>query len=118
MDPAADGEQERLLRTAPTFTEHSGPLLGGLFGGAAPHGGASASPFPHGAPASRPPPLPLPLPPLPPRREIVERVFGTAAAPAQRVSESLDYEPVQNAVFYKRMKAAKEQKHLFGWAGV
>jgi len=53
---------------------------------------------------------------LPPTstEEIMTKVFGTKNAPTQRVSESLDYEPVQNTIFYKRMKAAKEKKHLFG----
>jgi hypothetical protein len=50
-------------------------------------------------------------------QELLTRVWGTKNAPAQRVSESLDYEPVQNTIFYKRMKAAKEKKHLFGWGG-
>jgi chloride channel 7 len=45
---------------------------------------------------------------------LVTKVFGTATAPNQRVSESLDYEPVQNKIFYERMKAAKEKRHLFG----
>jgi hypothetical protein len=52
--------------------------------------------------------------PVPTTQEILTRVFGTKNAPTQRVSESLDYEPVQNTIFYKRMKAAKEKKHLFG----
>jgi hypothetical protein len=46
---------------------------------------------------------------------LVTKVFGTATAPNQRVSESLDYEPVQNKIFYERMKAGKEKRHLFGW---
>jgi hypothetical protein len=53
----------------------------------------------------------------PSTQELLKRVFGTRYAPTQRVSESLDYEPVQNAVFYKRMKAAKEKRHLFGYDG-
>jgi hypothetical protein len=50
----------------------------------------------------------------PSTQEILTKVWGTKNAPTQRVSESLDYEPVQNSIFYKRMKAAKEKKHLFG----
>ncbi|KAF6253336.1 chloride channel [Scenedesmus sp. NREL 46B-D3] len=45
------------------------------------------------------------------------KVFGTKNAPNQRVSESLDYEPVQNKIFYERMKAAKKERHLFGYTG-
>lgn len=44
------------------------------------------------------------------------RVFGSKNAPNQRVSESLDYEPVQNKIFYERMRQAKKERHLFGWA--
>lgn len=43
---------------------------------------------------------------------LVTKVFGTKNAPSQRVSESLDYEPVQNKIFYERMKAAKEKRSL------
>ena len=50
----------------------------------------------------------------PQAQQFFTKVFGTKNAPTQRVSESLDYEPVQNAIFYKRMKAAKEHKNLFG----
>ncbi|KIZ04574.1 Chloride channel protein CLC-a [Monoraphidium neglectum] len=56
-------------------------------------------------------------PQLPSTEDILTKVFGTKNAPTQRVSESLDYEPVQNKIFYKRMKAAKEKKHLFGYTG-
>lgn len=42
------------------------------------------------------------------------RVFGSKNAPNQRVSESLDYEPVQNKIFYERMRQAKKERHLFG----
>ncbi|GBF97646.1 H(+) Cl(-) exchange transporter [Raphidocelis subcapitata] len=55
--------------------------------------------------------------PTPSAQELLTRVWGTKNAPTQRVSESLDYEPVQNAIFYKRMRAAKEKKHLFGYTG-
>jgi hypothetical protein len=57
-------------------------------------------------------------PQLPSTEDILTKVFGTKNAPTQRVSESLDYEPVQNKIFYKRMKAAKEKKHLFGYEAV
>lgn len=50
----------------------------------------------------------------PTREEIIKRVFGTPAAPPPRNTESLDYEPVQNKIFYARMKAAKDQRNLFG----
>ena len=46
---------------------------------------------------------------------LVAKVFGTKNAPNQRVSESLDYEPVQNKIFYERMRASKEKRHLFGY---
>jgi hypothetical protein len=52
----------------------------------------------------------------PSAQELLTKVWGTKNAPTQRVSESLDYEPVQNAIFYKRMRAAKEKKNLFGCA--
>lgn len=45
------------------------------------------------------------------------RVFGSKNAPNQRVSESLDYEPVQNKIFYERMQQAKKERHLFGYTG-
>lgn len=45
---------------------------------------------------------------------LVTRVFGSKNAPNQRVSESLDYEPVQNKIFYERMRQAKKERHLFG----
>lgn len=46
---------------------------------------------------------------------LMTRVFGSKNAPNQRVSESLDYEPVQNKIFYERMQQAKKERHLFGW---
>ncbi len=54
---------------------------------------------------------------VPSSDNLITKVFGTKNAPSQRVSESLDYEPVQNKIFYERMKAAKEKRHLatFGW---
>lgn len=45
---------------------------------------------------------------------LMARVFGSKNAPNQRVSESLDYEPVQNKIFYERMRQAKKERHLFG----
>jgi chloride channel 7 len=45
---------------------------------------------------------------------LMTRVFGSKNAPNQRVSESLDYEPVQNKIFYERMRQAKKERHLFG----
>lgn len=124
---ADGGEQRGLLQPSPTFTERGGGLLGALFSGAA--GGAAArtaaatstsAPSPgrafvqYGAAGGPAAVLRVAAGAVPTREQLVERVFGTSAAPAQRVAESLDYEPVQNLVFYRRMKAAKEQKHLFG----
>lgn len=45
-------------------------------------------------------------------QELLKKIVGTSQVSNQRVSESLDYEPVQNELFYKRMKAAKEKRHL------
>jgi chloride channel 7 len=45
---------------------------------------------------------------------LMTRVFGSQNVPNQRVSESLDYEPVQNKIFYERMRQAKKERHLFG----
>lgn len=45
---------------------------------------------------------------------LITRVFGSKNAPNQRVSESLDYEPVQNKIFYERMRQGKKERHLFG----
>jgi hypothetical protein len=52
-------------------------------------------------------------------QDLITKVFGTKNANNQRVSESLDYEPVQNKIFYDRIKAAKEKRHLaaFGCVG-
>lgn len=47
-----------------------------------------------------------------PAESLITKVFGTKNAANHRVSESLDYEPVQNKIFYDRMKAAKEKRHL------
>jgi hypothetical protein len=46
------------------------------------------------------------------KETIMTKVFGTSAPGNQRVSESLDYEPVQNRIFFERMKAAKTERHL------
>ncbi len=45
---------------------------------------------------------------------LMTRVFGSKNVPNQRVSESLDYEPVQNKIFYERMRQANKEKGLFG----
>ena len=43
------------------------------------------------------------------------RIVGEKTAPVNRVSESLDYEPIQNKLFYDRMKSRKEgKKKLYG----
>jgi hypothetical protein len=49
---------------------------------------------------------------------LITRVFGSRNVPNQRVSESLDYEPVQNKIFYERMRQAKKERHLFGCVAV
>jgi hypothetical protein len=43
---------------------------------------------------------------------LLNKIVGSTVASNQRVSESLDYEPVQNDLFYRRIKAAKEKRHL------
>ncbi len=45
-------------------------------------------------------------------QSLLTKVLGTKVAPNPRVTESLDYEPIQNKIFYQRMKAAKEKRHL------
>ena len=47
--------------------------------------------------------------------EFITRVVGTKNGPNVRNSESLDYEPMQNKIFYDRIKHAKEgKKKLYG----
>lgn len=47
------------------------------------------------------------------------KLVGSKAGPVSRVSESLDYEPIQNKLFYDRMKTRKEgKKKLYGWVGL
>ncbi|GFR49429.1 hypothetical protein Agub_g11486 [Astrephomene gubernaculifera] len=46
------------------------------------------------------------------------KVLGSKTAATGRVSESLDYEPIQNKLFYDRMKSRKEgKKKLYGYTG-
>ncbi|PNH06168.1 Chloride channel protein CLC-a [Tetrabaena socialis] len=48
----------------------------------------------------------------------LSKVLGTKIAATGRVSESLDYEPIQNKLFYDRMKTRKEgKKKLYGYTG-
>ncbi len=45
----------------------------------------------------------------------LSKVLGNKDAATGRVSESLDYEPIQNKLFYDRMKSRKEgKKKLYG----
>lgn len=51
-----------------------------------------------------------------PGTSFISKIVGSKAAPVNRVSESLDYEPIQNKLFYDRMKSRKEgKKKLYGW---
>ena len=46
---------------------------------------------------------------------LLAKVVGPAAPSTNRVSESLDYEPVQNRVFYHRLKMKKDgKKNIWG----
>ena len=46
---------------------------------------------------------------------LLRKVLGTKTAPTNRVSESLDYEAIQNRVYYDRIKRGKEgKKKLYG----
>lgn len=50
-----------------------------------------------------------------PATSFLSKVLGTKVAATGRVSESLDYEPIQNKLFYDRMKSRKEgKKKLYG----
>jgi len=60
------------------------------------------------APRPHPPHLHLPTP-----EEVIARVWGTAAA-GQRVSESLDYEPVQSRVQRDRCRASARHEREHG----
>jgi hypothetical protein len=44
----------------------------------------------------------------------LNKVFGSKNPPNQRVSESLDYEPIQNKIFYDRIKSTKEKRKFYG----
>lgn len=53
-----------------------------------------------------------------PGTSFISKIVGSKAAPVNRVSESLDYEPIQNKLFYDRMKSRKEgKKKLYGYTG-
>ncbi|KAG2454447.1 hypothetical protein HYH02_001466 [Chlamydomonas schloesseri] len=53
-----------------------------------------------------------------PATSFLSKVLGTKVAATGRVSESLDYEPIQNKLFYDRMKSRKEgKKKLYGYTG-
>jgi chloride channel 7 len=45
-----------------------------------------------------------------PSASLLSKVLGTKNAANNRVSESLDYEPIQNKIYYERLKAKKEGK--------
>lgn len=47
---------------------------------------------------------------------LIARVFGSKAAGNQRISESLDYEPVQNKIYFDKMKEGKGEKKIYGYA--
>lgn len=50
-----------------------------------------------------------------PDAPLLRKIIGTKQAPTNRVSESLDYEPIQNKLYYERLKAKKEgKKKLYG----
>lgn len=47
---------------------------------------------------------------------LAKAAWGTKLVANNRVSESLDYEPAQNKIFYDRMKTReKKKKSIFGW---
>eukprot|EP00197_Chlamydomonas_leiostraca_P009699 CAMPEP_0202866324 /NCGR_PEP_ID=MMETSP1391-20130828/7318_1 /ASSEMBLY_ACC=CAM_ASM_000867 /TAXON_ID=1034604 /ORGANISM="Chlamydomonas leiostraca, Strain SAG 11-49" /LENGTH=886 /DNA_ID=CAMNT_0049546257 /DNA_START=42 /DNA_END=2702 /DNA_ORIENTATION=+ len=49
---------------------------------------------------------------------LLTKVLGTKNAANNRVSESLDYEPIQNKILYDRMRAKKDgKKKLYGYTG-
>lgn len=49
---------------------------------------------------------------------LLTKVLGSKAAPVNRVSESLDYEPIQNKVFYDKLRVKKDgKKKLYGYTG-
>ena len=41
-------------------------------------------------------------------------IFGKVQSTVSRVSESLDYEPVQNELYFRRVRKNKAQRHAFG----
>lgn len=46
---------------------------------------------------------------------LLTKIVGSKTAPNNRVSESLDYEPIQNQVYFERLKIKKEgKKKLYG----
>jgi chloride channel 7 len=54
--------------------------------------------------------------PYTPGESFLSRLLGPKNPPTQRVSESLDYEPIQNKIFYDRIKESKKKKKLYGCA--
>lgn len=50
-------------------------------------------------------------------QQLLVQVVGTKNPSQQKVSESLDYEPVQNKIFYDRMKASKANRKFYGYTG-
>ncbi len=50
---------------------------------------------------------------------VLTKLIGTKAAPSNRVSESLDYEPIQNRVYQDRLRTKKDgKKKLYGCVGL
>lgn len=48
----------------------------------------------------------------------ITHVWGTKKAPTTKVSESLDYDPPQNKIFYERLEQkSKGKKKLYGYTG-
>mmetsp|Transcript_19521 Transcript_19521/g.42325 ORF Transcript_19521/g.42325 Transcript_19521/m.42325 type:complete len:908 (+) Transcript_19521:79-2802(+) len=56
--------------------------------------------------------------PAPQDANLITKVWGSSNAPATKVSESLDYETVQNKIQYERMKIKQSgKKKLYGYTG-
>lgn len=72
----------------------------------------------HHAPNGAPAPEPAPTAGGPfaaiSNNAVITKVFGTSKPVNTKVSESLDYEPVQNKLFLDRMKAGKGEKKIYG----
>jgi hypothetical protein len=51
-------------------------------------------------------------------RNLVEKVVGGTPATAARATESLDYEPVQNDLYFQRLKQRRNTRQVYGYASV